>query len=211
MPVIQTGPRRVVIGVVVAVAALAGAGSASAAAAGAPACGTTLTRSTTLRADLRDCPGDGLVIGADRVTLDLNGHTVDGDAASSGGDDVGVRIEGHQGVTVTDGTVQEFDHAVRLTGADRNRILHVVATHNGDADIGRAILLDGGSDRNRIERNDASFNGRSGVAVLDSSHNVVLRNRTSSNGVAGMGVFGGADNRVIDNVMAGNGENGIFW
>ena len=41
-------------------------------------CGDVITQDTTLDSDLIDCPGDGLVIGADGVTLDLGGHTVDG-------------------------------------------------------------------------------------------------------------------------------------
>ena len=100
---------------------------------------------------------------------------------------------------------------MHLTAATHSAILKLVATRNGDADIGRAILLDEGSDNNRIERNDASQNGRSGVALLDSSHNVVRGNRTTLNGVAGMGVFGGSDNQVIANVIADNADNGIAW
>jgi parallel beta-helix repeat protein len=107
--------------------------------------------------------------------------------------------------------VQEFDHAVRLTGSSHNQVVDLVATRNGNADIGRAILLDTGSDWNLIARNDASANGRSGVAVLDSHHNLVARNRTAANGVAGMGIFGGGDNQVVRNVVADNGDNGIFW
>ena len=99
------------------------------------------------------------------------------------------------------GTIEEFDHAVHLTGARHNHITHLKATRSGDTNIGRAILLDSGSDDDLIDGNDASFNGRSGVAVLDSSRNVITRNRTNHNDVAGMGVFGGADNQVTANVM----------
>jgi parallel beta-helix repeat protein len=195
-----------------AAAILAGALALATPAAARPAlqCGNTLTRSVTLTSDLTDCPDDGLVIGADGITVDLNGHTIDGDAVS-GGDDAGVRVEGRHGVVIHHGTVQEFDHAVHLTAAGHNAILDLVARRNGDADIGRAILLDDGSDYNRVERNDASHNGRSGVALLDSSHNVVRGNRTALNGVAGMGFFGGSDNDVIANVIADNPDNGIFW
>lgn len=211
MSVVQTRTRRGALGVLALSAAVAvGSPAASASAPDSPGCGETITANTVLQADLRDCPGDGLVIGADGITLDLHGHTIDGDGISSG-DDVGVRVEDHDRVTVRHGTIQEFDHAVRLTGASNNRILRLVATRNGDAEIGRAILLDNGSDWNRIARNDASGNGRSGVAVLDSHHNLVARNRTALNGVAGMGVFGGGDNRVVGNVVVDNGGNGIFW
>jgi hypothetical protein len=41
-------------------------------------CGQTITHDTTLTVDLINCPGDGLVIGADNLTLNLNRHTIDG-------------------------------------------------------------------------------------------------------------------------------------
>lgn len=203
--------QRISLGLAALGGALAFGGSvAPAAVAGGPECGDTIVDSVRLRHDLLDCRGDGLIIGADRVTLDLAGHTIDGDAVI-GGDDTGVRLDGRRHVTVRGGTIAEFDHAVHLTGASHNHITRLEATRSGDADIGRAILLDSCSDDNLIDGNDASFNGRSGVAVLDSSRNVITRNRTDHNAVAGMGVFGGADNQVIANVMTDNGENGIFW
>ena len=45
------------------------------------ACGATITTDTKLRADLTNCPGDGLVIGGDGITLDLGRRTIDGAGA----------------------------------------------------------------------------------------------------------------------------------
>ena len=42
-------------------------------------CGDTITVDTTLDSDLIGCPNNGIVIGADDITLDLSGHTVTGD------------------------------------------------------------------------------------------------------------------------------------
>jgi hypothetical protein len=39
-------------------------------------CGDVITQDTTLDSDLSACPGDGIVIGASDITLDLGGHTV---------------------------------------------------------------------------------------------------------------------------------------
>jgi hypothetical protein len=39
-----------------------------------PGCGATITVDTKLTRDLVNCPNNGLVIGADNITLDLNGH-----------------------------------------------------------------------------------------------------------------------------------------
>src|SRR4051794_40004914 len=41
-------------------------------------CGDVITQDTKLDSDLTNCPGDGIVIGADDIELDLNGHTIDG-------------------------------------------------------------------------------------------------------------------------------------
>ena len=55
-------------GALALVAALAGPAAALTPAAGH--CGQTLTPSVTLQADLVDCPGAGLVFGADGITVD---------------------------------------------------------------------------------------------------------------------------------------------
>ena len=62
---------------IVAAALVAGALAAPAAQASAPLhCGATITKDTKLNKDLSDCPGVGIRIGADGITLDLDGHTI---------------------------------------------------------------------------------------------------------------------------------------
>jgi hypothetical protein len=41
-------------------------------------CGQVITANTRVANDLINCPGTGLVIVADSITLDLNGHLIDG-------------------------------------------------------------------------------------------------------------------------------------
>src|SRR5215207_2731831 len=74
--------------------------------AGPVSCGDTITTDTTLDGDLIDCPNNGIIIGADDITLDLNGHTVSGDGEPFEQCprrefcDVGVLNVGHDGVTL---------------------------------------------------------------------------------------------------------------
>src|SRR5712691_10064099 len=83
-------------------------------------CGQVLTRDTVLRRDLVDCPGDGLVIGADEITLDLGGHTISGRGADGS---VGIKNAGHDGDTIRNGAINRFGRGVLLTGgANRNRL-----------------------------------------------------------------------------------------
>ena len=65
----------VVLAAAVAVLAVSG----SEASTNRMSCGDTITADTTLHADLLDCPNNGIVIAADDVSLDLNGHSVGGD------------------------------------------------------------------------------------------------------------------------------------
>jgi hypothetical protein len=97
---------------VVVLLALAGA---KAAGQGQPQCGDTITTDTTLHHDLVDCPNNGILIGADNITLNLNGHLVDGDGTEFGGCDPNAEVcdsglvdDGHNGVTVKHGRVREF-------------------------------------------------------------------------------------------------------
>ena len=88
------------------------------------ACGQVITQDTTLENDLTDCSGDGIVIGADGITLDLNGHTVEGspcdtDCASNRGID---NTAGYDGVRILDGTIRGFAYSVALAGADENTL-----------------------------------------------------------------------------------------
>src|SRR4051812_20471300 len=91
--------------------------------ASALSCGATITADTKLDSDLVNCPSDGLFIGADNITLDLNGHTIGGDGVPAGSCldegicDLGISNEsGHAGVTIKGGAVRDFDIGVAVSG-----------------------------------------------------------------------------------------------
>ena len=65
-------------------------------------CGEVVTKSIVLGHDLA-CTGDGLTIGADGVTIDLNHHSVSGPDTAAG-----IRTAGHDGVTVRRGALHGF-------------------------------------------------------------------------------------------------------
>src|SRR3954447_269638 len=97
-----------------AVAALVAGGSttpAQAAAPRGPRGGGTVTRNTTLTADLTCPSGNGLVIGADGITIDLHGHTITGTFSGNPNvPNVGIQAKKRHGVRVTGpGVVRRFD------------------------------------------------------------------------------------------------------
>ena len=115
----------------------------SAAAAKQPKCGDTITTDTTLHHNLVNCPNNGIIIGADNVTLDLNYHRIDGDGTPASGCDprtefcdVGVLNDGHDGVTVVHGSVRQFAVGVFAVRATHNRLLGIASSGNGIAGLG---------------------------------------------------------------------------
>ncbi len=171
-------------------------------AAGGPACGAVIVKSTTLRSDLKNCPGNGLVIGADNLTLDLGGHTIDGTGTLG---TVGILIDGHHGVTVTRGKLKEFDVGVGLGhGADRNRLDHIVVT---------ASVRDGidvfESHDNVVSHVTSSGNGASGMIVVVADRNRFVDSTFADNPVAGILLAQESNgNRVTGNVVTGSGRGG---
>jgi parallel beta-helix repeat protein len=112
-------------------------------------CGDTIIVDTKLANDLTDCPGNGIIIGADRVTLDLNGHAIDGDGVpveacpedescdvgvvnSASDDGHAFNRPGHNGVTIKNGSVEEFweDGVYALMVRD-NRVRDLTVSDNG--------------------------------------------------------------------------------
>ena len=101
-----------------------------------------ITSDTKLRADLTNCPGDGLVIGKDGITLDLGRRTIDGTGAEGSH---GIRLNGRRGVKIKGGTVQEFADGRRTRRVRRQ--LAVPASPCA-ASAGRGVNALNGSDRN---------------------------------------------------------------
>jgi parallel beta-helix repeat protein len=184
-------------------------------------CGDVITRDTTLDSDLSDCPGDGIVIGADDVTLDLDGHTIDGDGDTWG---IGVASTDRLGVRVEDGTIQEFENGLRIVTRDNpgetryggegrphqtNGYLgrHVIRTLEVRSNARDGIILEGsGSDR--IEDNWVHSHERTGIAIRGiwpaiASGTSIRRNHVSQNGIGIETEM--YDGQVRDNVATDNG------
>lgn len=107
-------------------------GLAAPSSAAAVVCGETLTASVVLDADLLCPTGNGLVIGADGVTIDLGGHTLTGDNAS---DSVGIEnAGGFDAVTVKNGTIRSFETQIRMMGGE-GHVVRNVQLRSGDRSI----------------------------------------------------------------------------
>ena len=133
------------------------------------ACGDVLTQDTTLDSDLLDCPGDGVVIAATGITLDLGGHTIDGTGVEAGNQ--GVENNGADDVVIRNGTITDFHAgvAIRLGGAN-------IVTGLAISRTGHAVYLEEASSI-RVEQNVIRASA-AGVHVLREGSFIEIRDNS---------------------------------
>jgi parallel beta-helix repeat protein len=165
-------------------------------------CGITIVENLTLDHD-QTCTGNGLVVGADGITINLDGHTLAG--LGSG---VGIVVTGRSGVVITGGTVRNFTIGVQLAGSTGIVVKGIRAIGNRDG----IFLI--GSSGNTIKENLASQNSRVGVmlrpgAINNSTQNLVKENTLSDNTNGVILVETPSGNTLKENLITGSSNAGI--
>jgi copper-binding protein NosD len=178
-------------------------------------CGATVTASVTLADDLTNCPGRGLTIGAANVTVNLNGHTIDGQ-----GSYYGVYV-GSAGDTVENGTIHSFSVGVQLNG-DGSKAVNLRITNVEDgldvADSHHVVSsnaifdtagfgINGGGASNQYLNNTVQGAAVQGIR-LGGANATLTGNRVLSSGTEGIQVDGDGA-KLTGNVANGNGGDGI--
>jgi nitrous oxidase accessory protein NosD len=179
------------------------------------ACGDTITADTKLDSDLVDCPNNGIVIGANNVTLDLNGHTVDGDGefvdhcSRNELCDVGVASERHNGLTIKGGRVKQFGIGVGVFDAQHADLRQLTVSKNIDLGI---VLAE--AERSEVRTSSVTANGlhtdEAGLGVFFSHHVKIRRNSISRNGDIGLIMFEADNIRIKKNTVADHPEAGML-
>jgi parallel beta-helix repeat protein len=207
--------RRVALAICLLAFPLASAAGGGALAQTAPlSCGDTITADTTLDRDLTGCRSNGLVIGADNITLDLNGHTISGDGKlvrrcpRRQPCDIGVVNDRHGGVTVRNGSLRRFATGVLVAGVRDNRLEELSSSRNQFfgyviADSARTLIRDSSGNDNPAPDGD-------GLGVFGSHDLRIVGNSFRRNGQLGMHVENSTDNLIKGNVVARNSDFGIF-
>ena len=174
-------------------------------------CGRVITRTTTLTSDLGPCYNDGVVIGADHITLDLGGKRIFGFAGPSDGKAVGVRLQGRTGVQVISGTVSGFDAGVVVNGGSANTLAQLIVKDNVGPDdaftstYGDGIFIDG-SPGNRILGNTITHNGIfDGIGINGPLSNANTIAGNVIDGTVGPSDGGPSGEGIIINGATGNG------
>jgi parallel beta-helix repeat protein len=188
-------------------------------------CGATITVDTTLTGNLR-CPGDGLVVAADGVTLDLAGHTVAGSGTGSG-----ITVTGAN-VTVTNGVVTRFQQGLDVERTGNQAMLtQLTVRKNGTGlEVGPGLsgptqgTVSGSELTNNdldgiflngtfwtIEDTTVAHNGGNGIrAYPDAFGQTITGSRINDNAGHGISLSNQNDNSKVTNTVASrNGGDGI--
>jgi parallel beta-helix repeat protein len=171
-------------------------------------CGTTIVADMILNQSFR-CAGQGLTVGANNITLRLNGNTISG--SSSG---VGISLTGRSGVRITGpGIITGFRTGILVVDSLDIEIDDVSALENG---VPRpptdelAALHDGilviNSHRVELEGNVTVRNGDDGINLISSSESQLSNNMSEDNGHNGLRLDASDYNRLRMNRVLSNGD-----
>jgi len=161
-------------------------------------CGDTINESIILTQDLLNCPGDGIIIGADDITLDCNGHMIQGDDDWMGD---GVYVFEKEGATIKNCEIEGFRYATYmfhgLNHLVKNNILNenkygIMSIDMSGSELikntitnneYRGIRISDLSDNNIIKDNILIDNLDYGIHLINSSYNIIQNNTINNSEV----------------------------
>lgn len=166
------------------------------------ACGDQIDTDVRMEADLT-CAGDALLVVADGITIDLNGHVILGAAVG-----VGITVRGRSNVTIKGGTVMNF-----VTGVFVSQSTGVTVKDCGFTQNREAVFLIGSSG-NMVKSNIAWQNTSRGIMLrpttggIVSTDNMVADNTLTDN-PSGILIFGQSGNTLKGNIISGSTVGGF--
>ena len=178
---------------------------------GVASCGETIMEDVTLTSDLECGPGDGLIVAASGITINLNGYEISS-SDEAGSEDPSMDFDGSSGILVANvddvditglGEISGFDRGITFMGSSGGQVTDLQLANNG---IG---VLISSSEATEISRNTLTNNGIAVISDL-SNHGVIAFNQVVANLEQGMLLLGSDMNTVAANNMFGNGDNGIY-
>jgi parallel beta-helix repeat protein len=177
-------------------------------------CAMRVNESFTLANDMA-CAGDGMVVVADNITVDLGGHTLTGPGMGPQTwplpqlDSVGVRVGGHTGVTIRNGKTEAFSTGIYFIDMASSTIESVTTLRN------RFGFYIHASEKITVKDSDVEFNIY-GLHLQNSDdcvlvNNLLARQTYNSPGGYGLYLYASSRNRVTDNTIDSNINWGIWF
>ena len=222
----RTGHGAAAAGIVTALLAIAPSGTALATPTVSDVqltCGSVITENVRLTRDLVGCPGNGLIVGANDVDIDLNGHLVSGVGPFASLS--GIDIDAYKNVRIRNGRISDFSRGVLGYDADAARVERVTITRTLEGvnfEESTAVKVTGNrlvgnregmvlrrTEKVTVAGNLAVNNDTTGITDIDSRENLHTRNHVAGNTFDGIALESAVNTVVIDNVVRRNGIDGI--
>jgi parallel beta-helix repeat protein len=177
-------------------------------------CAMRVSQSFTLANDMT-CPGDGMVVVSDNITIDLDGHALTGPGMGPQTwpnpqlDSVGIRVGGHTGVTIRNGKTEAFSTGIYFIDMESSSIESVTTLRN------RFGFYIHASKKITVKDSDVEFNiyglhlQNSDDCIL--TNNLLARQTYNSPGGYGLYMYASSRNRVTDNTIDSNINWGIWF
>ena len=171
-------------------------------------CGQVITRDAILLKDI-ECPGVGMIVGTDGITINLNNHKV---SLANNTDtsripeveEIGILVPGQKNVTIRGpGVIMGFDKAIEFAGSGRGYVLDLKLTGNK---IGLSLKA---SDEITIYRSFIEGN-TIGIASQSSKDGLIIHNQLSQNTNEGIVLMDSNYFIIGANSLIGNGNIGVF-
>jgi parallel beta-helix repeat protein len=171
-------------------------------------CGQLITTDVMLIKDI-ECPGVGMIVGADGITINLNNHKLSlvnntDTSRIPEVEEIGILVPDQKNITIRGpGIISGFDKAIEFAGSERGYALDLKLTDNN---IGLSLKASDGITiyRSFIEQNTI------GIASQSSKDALILSNQLSQNTNEGIVLMDSNYFVIGANSLIANGNIGIF-
>jgi parallel beta-helix repeat protein len=148
------------------------------------------------------CPGNGVLVFASHVTLNLNGHNIEGKRPYGA---VGITVMVASEVTILGpSTISNFVTGILFVGVDHSSVRMVTSSENVSQGFSFENFHQRLSQVNTFENNTAAFNRRTGFDIAGGEQNTFENNTATFNQGAGFGIGNAKQNTFRANVSTGS-------
>jgi len=167
-------------------------------------CGSIITTSSTLRANIGPCSEDGLIIGQSNITLNCAKHTIRGTGTNNGEWHGIYVLAGLTGVTIKNCIVSNFAYGFEFD-ASSSKLAGNTATGNV---IWGFDLFSG--NHNTVTNNTASYNNDEGFFIYQNS-TTLTNNKAFGNTNEGFRIWYRSSGNILSkNTATSNGDSGFY-
>ena len=164
-------------------------------------CGDTITEDTVLTEDLVDCSGNGLIIGANNITLDCDGHSITGT-----GNNIGIYINDKNFVQVKNCNISEFQKGTSVRTGLNNQFISNTIHGNYYGYYLESTYYAGVDDCNNNTISSSNINNNiSGIELHNCQNNSITGNNTSNN-QTGIFLYISGHNSLTNNNVTDNNK-----